>query len=213
MAGELFGLLCLLRLRDILRATIASKEFKDTWEKTFWREVIVLENNEFQKYLLHRVVFSMHQCVSFNRLTRKFPRWKKLYYYVCQTDKLHAKYVKIAEVDSGHILELDKSMKNMRFMTNINDHYMNESDNQGPGYEEIPYQIVRRHGMVLWCSRVDMVWYPVHRNRIILGVKIIPTVLWETLGTLYHSTYSCVHTIIRGCRNSCIRRYRMVLSQ
>jgi hypothetical protein len=47
MAGELFGLLCLLRLRDILRATIASKEFKDTWEKTFWREVIVLENNEF----------------------------------------------------------------------------------------------------------------------------------------------------------------------
>ncbi len=29
MAGELIGLLCLLRLRDILRATIASKEFKD----------------------------------------------------------------------------------------------------------------------------------------------------------------------------------------
>ena len=29
MAGELIGLLRLLRLRDILRATIASKEFKD----------------------------------------------------------------------------------------------------------------------------------------------------------------------------------------
>jgi hypothetical protein len=27
--------------------TKASKEFKDTWEKIFWREVIVLENNEF----------------------------------------------------------------------------------------------------------------------------------------------------------------------
>jgi hypothetical protein len=27
-------------------------------------------------------------------------------------DKLLAKYVKIAEVDSGHILELDKSMEN-----------------------------------------------------------------------------------------------------
>jgi hypothetical protein len=47
MAGELIGLLRLLRLRDILRATIVSKEFKDVWEKTFWREVIVLENNEF----------------------------------------------------------------------------------------------------------------------------------------------------------------------
>jgi hypothetical protein len=51
MAGELIGLLPLLRLRDILRATIASKEFKDIWEKTFRRDVVVLENNEFWKYL------------------------------------------------------------------------------------------------------------------------------------------------------------------
>jgi hypothetical protein len=35
MDGELIGLLRLLRLRNILRGTIASKEFKDTWEKTF----------------------------------------------------------------------------------------------------------------------------------------------------------------------------------
>jgi hypothetical protein len=33
MARELIGLLCLLRLRDILRVTIASKEFKDIWAK------------------------------------------------------------------------------------------------------------------------------------------------------------------------------------
>jgi hypothetical protein len=51
MAGELIGLLRMLKLRDILRATIASKEFKEIWEKTFQREVIVLENNEFWKYL------------------------------------------------------------------------------------------------------------------------------------------------------------------
>jgi hypothetical protein len=51
MARELIGLLRLLRLRDILRATIASKEFKDIWENTFQRKVIVLENNELQKYL------------------------------------------------------------------------------------------------------------------------------------------------------------------
>jgi hypothetical protein len=47
MARELIGLLCLLRLRDILRETIASKEFQDIWVKSFWREVIVLKNNEF----------------------------------------------------------------------------------------------------------------------------------------------------------------------
>jgi hypothetical protein len=51
MAGELIGLIRLLRLRDIIRATIASKDFKGIWEKTFRREVIVLENNEFWKYL------------------------------------------------------------------------------------------------------------------------------------------------------------------
>jgi hypothetical protein len=33
MAGELIGLLRLLRLRDILRVTIASNKFKDVWEK------------------------------------------------------------------------------------------------------------------------------------------------------------------------------------
>jgi hypothetical protein len=52
---------------------------------------------------------------------QKIPAMDKLYYYVCQTDKLLAKYVKIAEIDSGHILELDKSMENMRLMTNTND--------------------------------------------------------------------------------------------
>jgi hypothetical protein len=54
----------------------------------------------------------------------------KLHYYVCQTDKLLAEYVKIAEVDSGHILERDKSMENMRFITNMNDQYTNKSDNE-----------------------------------------------------------------------------------
>jgi hypothetical protein len=51
MAGELIRLFSLLRLRDILRVTIASKKFKEIWAKRFWQEVIVLENNEFWKYL------------------------------------------------------------------------------------------------------------------------------------------------------------------
>jgi hypothetical protein len=61
----------------------------------------------------------------------------KLHYYVCQTDKLLAKYVEIAEVDSGHILQLDKSMENMRFATSMNDQYMNESDNKEDGNDDV----------------------------------------------------------------------------
>jgi hypothetical protein len=61
----------------------------------------------------------------------------KLHYYVCQTDKLLAKYVKIAEVDSGHILELDKSMENTRFMTNMNDQYTNKSDNKDNSNDDV----------------------------------------------------------------------------
>ena len=61
----------------------------------------------------------------------------KLHYYVCQTDKYLAKCVKIAEVDSGHIIELDKTMENMRFMTNINDQYTNDSDNEEDGKNDV----------------------------------------------------------------------------
>ncbi len=50
---------------------------------------------------------------------QKIPAMDKLNYYVCQTDELLAKNVKIAEADSGHILEADKTMENMRFMTNM----------------------------------------------------------------------------------------------
>jgi hypothetical protein len=61
----------------------------------------------------------------------------KLHYYICQTDKLLAKYVKIAEVDSGHILELDKSMENMRFMTDMNDQCTNKSDNKEDSDDDV----------------------------------------------------------------------------
>jgi hypothetical protein len=61
----------------------------------------------------------------------------KLHYYVCQTDKLLAKYVKIAEVASDHIIELDKTMENMRFMANMNDQYMNKSDNKEDGEDDV----------------------------------------------------------------------------
>ncbi len=137
MARELIGLLCLLRERDILRATIALKEFKDIWEKTFWREVIVLENNEFWKYLF-TLCCSLYAPMRILQLAdQKIPTMDKLHYYVCQTDKLLAKYRKIAEVNSGHILELDKSMENMRFMTNMNDQYTNESDKKDNSNDDV----------------------------------------------------------------------------
>jgi hypothetical protein len=47
MAKELIGLLHLLRLRDILRATIASKEFKDIWEKHFGERSLFLKTMSF----------------------------------------------------------------------------------------------------------------------------------------------------------------------
>ncbi len=68
---------------------------------------------------------------------QKIPTTDKLYYYVCPTDKLLAKYVKIAEVDSGHILELDKSMENMRFVTNMNDQYTTKSENKEDGNDDV----------------------------------------------------------------------------
>jgi hypothetical protein len=68
---------------------------------------------------------------------QKIPAMDKLHYCVCQTDKLLAKYVKIAEGDSGHTLELDKFMENMRFMTNMNDQYTNKSDNKDDSDDDV----------------------------------------------------------------------------
>jgi hypothetical protein len=119
IAGDLIGLLRLLRLRDILRVTIASKEFQDIWAKGSWREVIVLENNEFWKYLFSLCCSLYAPMCILQSADQKIPTMDKLHYYICQTDELLAKCVKIAEVDSGHILEVDKTMENMRFMTNM----------------------------------------------------------------------------------------------
>ncbi len=66
MARELIGLLCLLRLRDILRVTIATKEFKDVWEKIFGERSLFLKTMSSESIYLHCVVLSMHQCVSFD---------------------------------------------------------------------------------------------------------------------------------------------------
>jgi hypothetical protein len=74
MAGDLIGLLRLLRLMDILRVTIASKEFKDIWEKHFRERSLFLKTMSSGSFNSHCVVLSMHQYVSFDWLTGKFPQ-------------------------------------------------------------------------------------------------------------------------------------------
>jgi hypothetical protein len=96
-----------------------------------------LKNNEFWKYLF-TLCHSLYAPMRILRLAdQKILAMDNFHYYVCQMDKLLAKYVKIAEVDSGHILELDKSMENMRFMTNMNDQYTNESDNEDNSNDDV----------------------------------------------------------------------------
>ncbi len=65
------------------------------------------------------------------------PTMDKLHYYVSQTNELLAKYVKIAEIDCAHILELDKTMENMRFMTNMDNQYTNKSDNDEDDKDDV----------------------------------------------------------------------------
>jgi hypothetical protein len=60
MAGDLIGLLCLLRLRDNLRATIASKEFQDIWAKGFGERSLFLKTMSSGSIYFHCVILSMH---------------------------------------------------------------------------------------------------------------------------------------------------------
>jgi hypothetical protein len=105
--------------------------------KSSRKEVIFLEYYEFRKYLF-TLCHSLYAPIRILQLAdQKNPAMDKLHHYVCQMDWILAKYEKIAEVDSGHILELDKTMENMIFMTNMNDQYTNESDNKEDGKDDV----------------------------------------------------------------------------
>ena len=136
MAGELIGLLRLLRLRKILRATVTSKEFQDNWLKTFRRECLIIESNEFWKYLftLCRALYAPMRIL---RLAdQKIPAMDKLHYYVLQTDVLLQKYLKMAEDDSGRLLNADNTMASMSLMVGMADTYSNESDEDDDDTDE-----------------------------------------------------------------------------
>ena len=131
MAGELIGLLRLLRLRPILRATIASKEFQDNWYKTFRRECLIIENNEFWKFLF-TLCRSLYAPMRILRLAdQKTPAMDKLHFYVLQTDALLPKYLKLADQDSARILSVDRTIDALStMMVDIIDDDTNESDDE-----------------------------------------------------------------------------------
>jgi hypothetical protein len=67
MDGELIGLLCLLRLRDILKATITSKRNSKIYrQKKIGERSLFLKMMSSGSIYLYCVILSMHQCVSFN---------------------------------------------------------------------------------------------------------------------------------------------------
>lgn len=111
MAGEHIALLRLLRLKDALRSTIASKEFIDL--KLFRSEAAILASDAFWKYLF----VMCHAFYAPMRILQladpKTPAMDKLYYYVLQTDKQLPKWMKIAE-DHGYELLTDPVLEVMR---------------------------------------------------------------------------------------------------
>ena len=130
MAGELIGLLCLLQLREIIKSTIASKEFQDNWWKTFRRDCLVLENNEFWKYLF-TLCHSLYAPMQILCLTdQQIPAMDKLHFYVLQTDKLPPKYLKMAEEDSCRILAMDRTDTAISLMSSMTNDYTNKSDDE-----------------------------------------------------------------------------------
>jgi hypothetical protein len=75
MAGELIGLLRLLRLKDFSGRPLPPRNSKIYGEKLFRERPLFLKTMSSGSIYLHCVILSMHQCVSFDWLSRKFPRW------------------------------------------------------------------------------------------------------------------------------------------
>jgi hypothetical protein len=91
---------------------------------------LVLENNEFWKYLF-TLCRSLYAPMRILRLAdQKQAAMDKLHYYVLQTDELLPKYLKVAESDSGRILSVDETHDALSTMMGIRDEYTNESDDE-----------------------------------------------------------------------------------
>ena len=96
MAGEQIALLCLLRLRNALKATVMSKEFRDL--KVFWGGSDIILCDDFWKYLF-LMCQALYAPMRVLRLAdQKTPAMDKLYFYVLQTDAMLPKYLDLWRV-------------------------------------------------------------------------------------------------------------------
>ncbi len=102
MAGEHIAILRLLRLKNALKSTIASKEFIDLC--VFHSVCTVLMNPEFWMWALvmcHALYAPMQVlCLA----DQKLPAMDKLFFYVLQTDQMLPKYVSDAEEHARGLL-------------------------------------------------------------------------------------------------------------
>ena len=91
MAGEHIALLCLLRLRNALKATVTSKEFVDL--KVFKSASDIILCDDFWKYLF-MMCRALYAPMRVLRLAdQKSPAMDKLYFYVLQADAMLPKYL------------------------------------------------------------------------------------------------------------------------
>ena len=102
MAGEHIALLRLMRLMNPLKSTVTSKEFVDL--RIFKSLATLLLLSDFWKYLFV-MVRSLYAPMRVLRLAdQKTAAMDKLYYFVCQTDRMLPKYLKEAESRAEHLL-------------------------------------------------------------------------------------------------------------
>jgi len=108
MAGEQIALLCLLRLRNALKATVTSKEFVDL--KVFKSASDIILCDDFWKYLF-MMCRALYAPMRVLRLAdQKTPAMDKLYFYVLQADAMLPKY--LGDLDK-HVMKMMKMMKMM----------------------------------------------------------------------------------------------------
>ena len=104
MAGEQIALLCLLHLRNALKATVTSKEFVDL--KVFKRasDIILCDNFWTYRFMMCRSLYApmLVLCLA----DQKSPAMDKLYFYVLQTDAMLPKYLGDLDKHSNGFLSL-----------------------------------------------------------------------------------------------------------
>lgn len=102
MAGEHIALLRLLRLRNALKSTVMSREFKDL--RVFQDASAIIMDDEFWKFVfvMCRALYAPMRILRLADL--KTPAMDKLYFYVLQTDRMLPKWLEDVESHASKFL-------------------------------------------------------------------------------------------------------------